>query len=178
MLGEKCPRCNTGAINAKGQTVKDGLLANEFRCDCGDMVKYYEEKQCKVCGRRSCIHKDNDKPFDMKTAVSPNCKHCHGKGTVLAEYLAYPRIKRGRNDACPCGAKHPDGRPKKLKHCHLLDYELMTSPQLFPCGNCIPKAYDKYVKKRILMDCSECGSKGHCKHRPATFWAYRDTYLV
>ena len=27
-------------------------------------------------------------------------------------------IKVGRNDPCPCGAKHPDGRPKKFKHCH------------------------------------------------------------
>jgi preprotein translocase subunit SecA len=26
--------------------------------------------------------------------------------------------KIGRNDPCPCGAKHPDGRPKKYKHCH------------------------------------------------------------
>ncbi|MDP1688824.1 MAG: preprotein translocase subunit SecA [bacterium] len=24
----------------------------------------------------------------------------------------------GRNDPCPCGAKHEDGRPKKYKHCH------------------------------------------------------------
>ena len=24
----------------------------------------------------------------------------------------------GRNDPCPCGAKHPDGRPIKYKHCH------------------------------------------------------------
>jgi preprotein translocase subunit SecA len=24
----------------------------------------------------------------------------------------------GRNDPCPCGAKHPDGRPVKYKHCH------------------------------------------------------------
>jgi preprotein translocase subunit SecA len=23
----------------------------------------------------------------------------------------------GRNDPCPCGAKHPDGRLKKYKHC-------------------------------------------------------------
>ena len=23
-----------------------------------------------------------------------------------------------RNDPCPCGATHPDGRPKKYKHCH------------------------------------------------------------
>ena len=26
--------------------------------------------------------------------------------------------KVGRNDLCPCGAKHPDGRPKKFKQCH------------------------------------------------------------
>jgi preprotein translocase subunit SecA len=26
--------------------------------------------------------------------------------------------KVGRNDPCPCGAKHPDGRPKKYKQCH------------------------------------------------------------
>jgi preprotein translocase subunit SecA len=25
--------------------------------------------------------------------------------------------KVGRNDPCPCGAKHPDGRPKKYKQC-------------------------------------------------------------
>jgi len=24
----------------------------------------------------------------------------------------------GRNDPCPCGTKHPDGRPIKYKHCH------------------------------------------------------------
>jgi preprotein translocase subunit SecA len=24
----------------------------------------------------------------------------------------------GRNDPCPCGAKHEDGRPKKYKQCH------------------------------------------------------------
>ncbi|HRZ29885.1 MAG TPA: SEC-C metal-binding domain-containing protein [Candidatus Paceibacterota bacterium] len=23
----------------------------------------------------------------------------------------------GRNDPCPCGSKHPDGRPMKYKHC-------------------------------------------------------------
>ncbi len=26
--------------------------------------------------------------------------------------------KIGRNDPCPCGAKHPDGRPIKYKNCH------------------------------------------------------------
>ncbi|MBI2033854.1 MAG: preprotein translocase subunit SecA, partial [Candidatus Liptonbacteria bacterium] len=27
-------------------------------------------------------------------------------------------MKIGRNDPCPCGAKKPDGRPVKYKHCH------------------------------------------------------------
>ena len=27
-------------------------------------------------------------------------------------------VKAGRNDPCPCKAKHPDGRFKKFKHCH------------------------------------------------------------
>src|SRR5207302_10827530 len=26
--------------------------------------------------------------------------------------------KVGRNEACPCGAKNPDGTPKKYKKCH------------------------------------------------------------
>jgi len=26
--------------------------------------------------------------------------------------------KVGRNDPCPCGAKHPDGRSIKYKYCH------------------------------------------------------------
>jgi preprotein translocase subunit SecA len=28
------------------------------------------------------------------------------------------KVKVGRNDPCPCGAKKPDGRPVKYKHCH------------------------------------------------------------
>jgi len=36
-----------------------------------------------------------------------------GTGTRFA-----PRAKIGRNDPCSCGAKHPDGRPIKYKHCH------------------------------------------------------------
>jgi uncharacterized protein YecA (UPF0149 family) len=26
--------------------------------------------------------------------------------------------RTGRNDPCPCGAKNPDGTPKKYKDCH------------------------------------------------------------
>ncbi|MBI2623617.1 MAG: preprotein translocase subunit SecA [Candidatus Liptonbacteria bacterium] len=33
-------------------------------------------------------------------------------------YKLIANQKVGRNDPCPCGAKHEDGRPKKYKHCH------------------------------------------------------------
>ena len=35
-----------------------------------------------------------------------------------ASAIAMAGKKVGRNDPCPCGAKHPDGRPIKYKHCH------------------------------------------------------------
>ncbi|TSC95222.1 MAG: preprotein translocase subunit SecA [Parcubacteria group bacterium Licking1014_1] len=38
------------------------------------------------------------------------------KGTI--SNLSRTGQKVGRNDPCPCGAKHPDGRPIKYKHCH------------------------------------------------------------
>ncbi|MBU4285022.1 preprotein translocase subunit SecA [Patescibacteria group bacterium] len=42
-----------------------------------------------------------------------------GKGEVglPAEVPTKVGTKVGRNDPCPCGATHPDGRPKKYKHC-------------------------------------------------------------
>jgi len=33
-------------------------------------------------------------------------------------YSLESKNKIGRNDPCPCGAKKPDGRPVKYKHCH------------------------------------------------------------
>jgi preprotein translocase subunit SecA len=50
---------------------------------------------------------------DAKTADSRNFV----KGNN-SSYSFSPSGKVGRNDPCPCGAKHPDGRPKKYKHCH------------------------------------------------------------
>ena len=43
------------------------------------------------------------------------------KGPVEQRKPAFAKAstgKVGRNDPCPCGAKHPDGRPVKYKHCH------------------------------------------------------------
>ena len=44
---------------------------------------------------------------------------------IYADQRADPRRlnqranrKIGRNDPCPCGKKHSDGRPVKYKHCH------------------------------------------------------------
>ena len=40
------------------------------------------------------------------------------KGVMTASRLSVQNNKQiGRNDPCPCGATHPDGRPKKYKHC-------------------------------------------------------------
>ena len=35
-----------------------------------------------------------------------------------AQPVRWAKEKPGRNDPCPCGAKKPDGRPVKYKHCH------------------------------------------------------------
>jgi Aspartyl protease len=36
----------------------------------------------------------------------------------VEEYDRLVRTQVGRNDACPCGRKQPDGRPVKFKNCH------------------------------------------------------------
>ncbi|MBU0547050.1 MAG: preprotein translocase subunit SecA [Patescibacteria group bacterium] len=38
--------------------------------------------------------------------------------TVLSSGNPVNSQKTKRNEPCPCGAKHPDGRPIKYKHCH------------------------------------------------------------
>ncbi len=38
--------------------------------------------------------------------------------TKTSKLTANTSGKVGRNDPCPCGAKHSDGRPMKYKHCH------------------------------------------------------------
>jgi preprotein translocase subunit SecA len=47
------------------------------------------------------------------TVTQPVHKHPNGQTLV-----ASGSKKIGRNDPCPCGAKHPDGRPIKYKRCH------------------------------------------------------------
>jgi preprotein translocase subunit SecA len=37
---------------------------------------------------------------------------------IAANAPSAPTPDVGRNDPCPCGAKHDDGRPMKYKHCH------------------------------------------------------------
>ena len=52
----------------------------------------------------------------------PESLHNHPSGEIRNEPShrnPNPEFKNvGRNDPCPCGAKHTDGRPKKFKHCH------------------------------------------------------------
>ena len=41
-----------------------------------------------------------------------------GKVRQQSQSVEPGKKEPGRNDPCPCGAKHPDGRPIKYKHCH------------------------------------------------------------
>ncbi|MFH1968199.1 MAG: preprotein translocase subunit SecA [bacterium] len=38
--------------------------------------------------------------------------------TIQSKPVESGKKQVGRNDPCPCGAKHSDGRPMKYKHCH------------------------------------------------------------
>jgi preprotein translocase subunit SecA len=38
--------------------------------------------------------------------------------SAFSQRESAPAMKAGRNDPCPCGAKNPDGTPKKYKKCH------------------------------------------------------------
>jgi preprotein translocase subunit SecA len=50
---------------------------------------------------------------DVKTTVTQK------SGGSSANQPTRPSVaKVGRNEPCPCGAKKPDGRPVKYKHCH------------------------------------------------------------
>jgi len=40
------------------------------------------------------------------------------RAAVGSQSAVVHKKKIGRNDPCPCGAKKPDGRPVKYKHCH------------------------------------------------------------
>lgn len=48
--------------------------------------------------------------------VSVRTKSSHQSPTSSATSNSYAKV--GRNEPCPCGAKKPDGRPIKYKHCH------------------------------------------------------------
>jgi hypothetical protein len=45
-------------------------------------------------------------PCEIKTEDAKNSK----------EEVELPKVQP--NQPCPCGALHPDGKPKKYKHCH------------------------------------------------------------
>ena len=59
------------------------------------------------------IHADNISENQRPVGVNPrqSASPKVGRPTVA-------KAKVGRNDPCPCGAKHPDGRPIKYKKCH------------------------------------------------------------
>ena len=68
-------------------------------------------------------------PMPQLTATAPQparaptlAFHSAKEGDIpatAAVHNAMPKKSQvGRNDPCPCGAVHPDGHPKKYKHCH------------------------------------------------------------
>ncbi|MSU75076.1 MAG: preprotein translocase subunit SecA [Candidatus Magasanikbacteria bacterium] len=60
---------------------------------------------------------------DIGGAFGPGASNSgEGSGAKIVYSSAKPKTPTGedigRNDPCYCGAKHPDGRPKKFKQCH------------------------------------------------------------
>ncbi|MBI1960647.1 MAG: preprotein translocase subunit SecA [Candidatus Liptonbacteria bacterium] len=56
--------------------------------------------------------------FNLLRIVSTESTAASSAASVASTPLPAGTKKVGRNDPCPCGATHPDGRPKKYKHCH------------------------------------------------------------
>ena len=54
----------------------------------------------------------------MKIAIQKQPPKNVFPASALSRGNAVSPQKTKRNDPCPCGAKHPDGRPIKYKHCH------------------------------------------------------------
>lgn len=61
---------------------------------------------------------------DLHRSIPGIREEAVGEELLLDDRVVPPSLhathipKIGRNDPCPCGAKKPDGRPIKYKHCH------------------------------------------------------------
>lgn len=53
----------------------------------------------------------------LKASLKPQFE-TNNRNAGLPPESSRNEAKIGRNDPCPCGAKHADGRPMKYKHCH------------------------------------------------------------
>ncbi|MBZ9572221.1 preprotein translocase subunit SecA [Patescibacteria group bacterium] len=58
----------------------------------------------------------------LKISTTPGAVRARApisRPVVSSSVLSHSKPKKvGRNDPCPCGARKPDGRPVKYKHCH------------------------------------------------------------
>ncbi len=54
----------------------------------------------------------------VETLMKIRLQSAGGGQTTQLRPVMSSKNKVGRNDPCPCGARHPDGRPIKYKHCH------------------------------------------------------------
>ncbi|MEK7193865.1 MAG: preprotein translocase subunit SecA [Patescibacteria group bacterium] len=70
--------------------------------------KWLEENKERLADSVQRIGEGETKTQDSQQKIAPNAN----RSTLYADK------KIGRNAPCPCGAKHPDGRPVKYKHCH------------------------------------------------------------
>ena len=123
------------------------------------MDEYFDNRPCFVCGRRECIHKQNDRERDPTEFVVPKCNRCHGTGYVNVPSAVTQLDMPNRNDPCPCGSK------KKWKHCCIDLFKRQIAPTQRLCS-CTYKAYAAYMADRVKLPCSICGQVGYCKHRP------------
>ena len=58
-------------------------------------------------------NEERERSLDALAREFSNVKPAGAKNAPLPS-----KVPIGRNDPCPCGATHPDGRPKKYKYCH------------------------------------------------------------
>ena len=65
-----------------------------------------QQRQVKMEEKRPDFETIDNSQLTINQNKKPNVNH------------QMSNVRIGRNDPCWCGAKHPDGRPKKFKHCH------------------------------------------------------------
>jgi len=77
------------------------------------LIEFKNEGRRMFQGLLETIESEAAKVLD---GVKPNRNAVIASPEKKETPVGFPKV--GRNDPCPCGAKHPDGRPIKYKNCH------------------------------------------------------------